>query len=63
MKVSIPPRFGVSVAAGAATFVAQRDTIQRAAPRPTAANPNLLIICFLPFHSSHSFIFVIGMDS
>jgi hypothetical protein len=62
MKVSIPPRFGVSAAAGAVTFVTQSDVMHRAAPRPTAANPNLLIIRILLFHSSLFVIFVIGMD-
>src|SRR5258708_27552492 len=42
MKVSIPPRFGVAAAAGAAMAATQR-----AAPRPAAANPDFLIISFL----------------
>src|SRR5262245_56956782 len=49
MYVSIPPRFGVSAAAGAATVATQK-----AAPRPAAANPDFLIIPFLPL--------VVGMD-
>src|SRR6516164_11827071 len=39
MYVSIPPRFGVSAAAGAATAATQKT-----APRPAAANPDFLII-------------------
>src|SRR5262245_53088452 len=43
MYVSIPPRFGVSAAAGAATVATQKT-----APRPAAANPDVLIISSLP---------------
>jgi hypothetical protein len=43
MYVSIPPRFGVSAAAGAATVATQKT-----APRPAAANPDFLIIASLP---------------
>jgi hypothetical protein len=39
MYVSIPPRFGGSAAAGAATVATQKT-----APRPAAANPDFLII-------------------
>src|SRR5262245_54197290 len=39
MYVSIPPRFGVSAAAGAATAATQKT-----APRQAAANPDFLII-------------------
>src|SRR6516164_8137584 len=49
MYVSIPPRFGVSAAAGAATVATQKT-----APRPAAANPDFLIIPSLPL--------VVGMD-
>src|SRR5215471_19345608 len=43
MYVSIPPRFGVSAATGAATVATQKT-----APRPAAANPDFLIISSLP---------------
>src|SRR5262244_1372665 len=43
MYVSIPPRFGVSAAAGAATVATQKT-----APRLAAANPDVLIISSLP---------------
>src|SRR6516164_3039227 len=49
MYVSIPPRFGVSAAAGAATVATQKT-----APRLAAANPDVLIISSLPL--------VVGMD-
>src|SRR5215475_6429647 len=49
MYVSIPPRFGVSAAAGAATVATQKT-----APRPAATNPDFLIISSLPL--------VVGMD-
>src|SRR5262249_38065284 len=49
MYVSIPPRFGVSAATGAATVPPQKTS-----PRPTAADPCFLIITSLPL--------VVGMD-
>src|SRR5262249_44478598 len=49
MKVSIPPRFGVSAAAGTAMVATQGGAMQRAALRPNAASPDVLIICFLLF--------------
>src|SRR5262245_13582709 len=49
MYVSIPPRFGASAAAGAATVATQKT-----APRPAAANPDFLITSSLPL--------VVGMD-
>src|SRR5262249_3964486 len=55
MKVSVPPRFGVSAAAGAAMVATQR-----AAPRLAAANPDFLIISFLLLLLGSPF--VVGRD-
>src|SRR5712664_3664252 len=45
MYVSVPPRFGVSAAAAGPA----RAATQSAVPRLAAANPDVLIICFLIF--------------